>query len=317
MNIALITGISGQTGSYLAGILLKNGFKVYGTSRTQTSSSYSNLFRLGISKYDVDISALNLLNPNEIENAFHTINPTHVFHLAGLSSVALSFENPIEAHYSISTACINLLNYICLHNKDIRFFNSGSSECFGNVQIEANEDSPFRPLSPYASAKVNSIHNTSIMRMSKQLHASNGILSNHESPLRSRRFVTAKVIQGLLNIRNGSTQKVELGNLSTVRDWGWAADYADAMHKVITADNPSDYIIATGESHSLLEFIQYACSSLTLSFDDCITANPSIRRPLDISCSKLSPQKINSKLGWHAKTRFFQVIDNLLANKLY
>lgn len=314
----VVTGVGGQTSSYLVKILLKKGYNVIGTTRDSLRAFPRNLLRLGIDEHSINYVTLNPSDPRQVFSLLFETKPSIVFNLAGQTSVALSFSQPAEAIESISISCLNFLEAIRVLGLSTRYFNAGSSECFGNTgNLPADETSSFKPTSPYSIAKISAIHLTAMARSAYNIFACSGILSNHESPLRPSRFVTRKIIGQLIEVKNGQRDGVHLGNINVVRDWGWAPEYAEAIFKVATSDNPQDYVIATGESHSLREFVEYTCSLLHLNFHEHVFLDDHILRPLELLESRLDPTKIKNELGWYAKTKFSSVIENLVAEKLY
>lgn len=314
LPVALVTGISGQTSAYLTKILLNSEFKVVGTTRHINSSTSKNIQLIENSTSSLSLFELDTTSLDQVINCLEYIKPTHIFHLSGMSSVSRSFEAPLEAHHSISTSCANFIEAIKTSNVNIRFFNAVSSDCYGDCQQPANEESPFSPRSPYGFAKAYAADLVRVARSHYNLFCCNGILSNHESPLRPASFVLPKIIKGLDDIRAGKSNCLSLGNLNTIRDWGWAPDYAEAIYRILLSSYPTDYIVATGTSHSLRELVDYACSYYGLNPDTCITTSKKSYRLSDISTSLLSPDKIIRELGWHPTTTFPLLIEKL-ANK--
>jgi GDPmannose 4,6-dehydratase len=297
---ALITGVTGQDGSYLAKLLIDKNYKVYGSTRDPYTADLSRLDRLGISSQVSLVS----LNPSEFRSVACSISkimPTEIYHLAGQTSVQMSFEHPVDSIESISIATLNFLEAIRFLNPKIRFFNSGSSECFGDTGNQAaDESSEMKPRSPYAVAKCSALWQVKLYREAYGLHACTGILSNHESPLRHRRFVTQKIINQIKELKHGNIDKIELGNLKISRDWGWAPDYVKAMKLMLESENPKDYIIATGHTSSLSSFINAVALLAGVEIADKITSVNQYMRPSDISTSMLSPKAIYEDLGWRA-----------------
>ena len=255
---ALICGVSGQDGAFLAELLLNKGYEVWGSSRDAQVSTFTNLSRLNILDRVKTIS----MAPNDFRSVLQAISisePHEVYNLAGQSSVGLSFEQPAETLESIVTGTLNLLEAIRFLGMPIRFYNAGSSECFGDVgATAADESSHFQPQSPYAVAKSTAHWLVANYRSAYNLFACTGILFNHESPLRPPRFVTRKIVQSAVKISQGNNQKLVLGNLDIKRDWGWSKEYVDAMWRMLQTETPDDYVIATGESNSLQAFVEVA-----------------------------------------------------------
>lgn len=308
MKKALITGITGQDGAYLARLLLDKGYQVYGTARDAQMASLSNLERLGIHK---QVSLLSMA-PNDFRSVLHALTkaePDEVYNLAGQSSVGLSFEQPVETLESISHGTLNLLEVIRFLQQPIRFYNAGSSECFGDTAGKpANEETPFHPRSPYAVAKAAAHWTVANYREAYNLFACTGFLFNHESPLRPVRFVTRKIISTACRIAAGSNERLSLGNISIARDWGYAAEYVDAMWRMLQLPEPEDFVIATGTTHTLEQFVEDTYRQLGLDWREHVTTDPGLLRPSEIMVSKGNPQKARKILGWQAQTSMHGVI---------
>ncbi|NNM55449.1 MAG: GDP-mannose 4,6-dehydratase [Spirochaetales bacterium] len=313
---ALICGISGQDGAYLAKHLLGLGYTVCGTSRDAQVAGFSNLKRLGIhDQVQYDTMALN--DFRSVLTVLKKFEPEEVYNLAGQTSVGLSFEQPVETFDSIVTGTLNLLEAIRFSNSQIKFYNAASSECFGDIGTEmATELTPFRPRSPYAVAKAAAFWQVANYREAYNLFACSGILFNHDSPLRPKRFVTQKIIDAVCAISQGHAQKLHLGNISIIRDWGWAPDYVEAMHLMLQQTVPEDFVIATGESHSLSQFIETAFLKLGLNWQDYVEVDNTLFRPTDLAVSKANPQKADEQLGWKARHRMRQVVDLMIEEAL-
>ena len=261
---ALIVGISGQDGAYLAQLLLGKGYTVYGTARDAQMSTFHNLERLGIrNRVQAESMA-----PNDFRSVLQTlvkVRPDELYNLAGQSSVGLSFQQPVETLESISVGTLNLLEAIRFVDFPVRFYNAGSSESFGDTAgVAADETTPFRPRSPYAVAKAAAFWEVANYREAYRLFACSGILFNHESPLRPERFVTKKIVATACRIARGSLEKLRLGNIAIARDWGWAPEYVEAMWRMLQQPQADDYVIATGQTHTLEEFTAtaFACVGL-------------------------------------------------------
>lgn len=310
-KIALICGISGQDGAYLARLLLSKGYRVIGTSRDAATNSFRNLRALGIID-DVDTISMSHVDFRSVAQAIMSAEPDEVYNLAGQSSVGLSFEQPVETLDSVAVGTINLLEAIRFTGSKARIYQAGSSECFGDTGAEpATEDTPFRPRSPYATAKAAAHWTIANYRDSYGLHACSGILFNHESPLRPERFVTRKIIRGALRIA-AEGGELHLGNLSIYRDWGWAPEYVDAMWRILQVDVPNDYVIATGKSHSLREFCRAVFADLDLDMENHVVSDPSLRRPSDIFMSAGDPKRAREELEWQAENSMEGVIRRLI-----
>lgn len=308
MKTALICGISGQDGAYLSQFLLAKGYEVYGTSRDAQVTPFANLTSLGI-RDRIKFESMALNDFRSILQVLVKIQPDEVYNLAGPSSVALSFQQPVESLESIGVGTMYLLEAIRFTGKKVRFYNAGSSECFGDTnQSPADETTPFRPRSPYAVAKAAAFWGVSNYREAYGLFACSGILFNHESPLRPERFVTRKIVNAACRIAAGSREKLSLGNISVSRDWGWAPEYVEAMWLMLQQQEPDDYVIATGESHSLEEFVSDAFANVGLDWRNHVTTNPDLFRPTDIAHGRGNPAKAFEKLGWKAVYRMKHVV---------
>ena len=316
MKKALICGISGQDGAYLAQFLLSQGYHVYGTSRDAQMSSFKNLRLLGI--YDrVKLLSMSLTDFRSVLQAITQVMPDEIYNLAGQSSVGLSFEQPVETLESIATGTLNLLESIRFIGRPIKLYNACSSECFGDTQgLPANEETPFRPRSPYAVAKATAFWEVANYREAYNLFACSGLLFNHESPLRPERFVTQKIIKAACRIAQGNVEKLCLGNINIQRDWGWAPDYIEAMYLMLQQDKADDFVIATGKSYSLTDFIRIAFAKLNLNYEEWLTTDASLFRPSDISVSLADPRKAREKLNWVAKTDFETMIELMIEANL-
>ena len=239
--------------------------------------------------------------------------PDEVYNLAGQSSVGLSFEQPVETLESISVGSLNLLECIRYLNRDIRLYNAGSSECFGDTgNMAADEDTPFRPRSPYAVAKAAAFWQLANYREAYGIYACSGILFNHESPLRPERFVTQKIVRAACRIAAGSDEKLNLGNLDIERDWGWAAEYVDAMWRMLQQPKPQDFVIATGETRPLKEFVSEAFDAVGLDWRDHVRTDPTLKRPTDLNIGRADPSKAAEILGWQATTTMSGVVRRMV-----
>ena len=309
---ALICGISGQDGAYLSQILLNKGYRVVGTSRDASTNSFKNLQKLGIAD-QVESMSMSHVDFRSVAQTLIDVDPDEIYNLAGQSSVGLSFSQPVETLNSVAIGTINLLEAIRFTGSHARIYQAGSSECFGDTGPEpADEQTPFRPRSPYATAKAAAHWTVLNYREAYGLHACSGILFNHESPLRPERFVTQKIVRGAVRIfRKGG--ELHLGDLSVQRDWGWAPEYADAMWRMLQQDVPKDYIVATGQSHSLSDFCAAAFAELNLEMSNHVVSDISLRRPSDIKMSAGNPQAAKESLGWQAEHKMDTVIHRLLS----
>ncbi|NEQ98445.1 MAG: GDP-mannose 4,6-dehydratase [Cyanothece sp. SIO2G6] len=301
MKTALISGISGQDGAYLAQLLLTKGYTVYGTSRDAQGASFRNLVRLGL-KDQVTLYSMSLKDFRSVLQVIDKVQPDEIYNLAGQTSVGLSFELPVETMESITLGTLNLLEAIRFLKAPIRIYNASSSECFGETgEGGANEEMPFRPRSPYAVAKAAAFWQVANYREAYNLFACSGILFNHESPLRPRRFVTQKIVAAAHAIAQGKESTLYLGNTSIRRDWGWAPDYVEAMYQMLQQDTPDDYAIATGKANSLEDFVDAVFRHLGLRWQDHVQVDAGLLRPTDIAVSCGDATKAKEKLGWQAK----------------
>lgn len=312
MPIALVCGISGQDGSYLAQLLLQKGYQVYGTSRDAQMSNFENLVRLGI-RDQVQMLSMAPRDFRSVLQVLKQVHPDEVYNLSGQSSVGLSFNQPVETLESIATGTLNFLEAIRFMDQPIRFYNAGSSECFGDTgNTPADENTPFRPRSPYAVAKATAFWEVANYREAYGLFACSGILFNHESPLRPSRFVTQKIIAAAQRIAQGSDEKLLLGNTSVQRDWGWAPEYVEAMYLMLQQPNAEDYVIATGQTYSLQSFVEQTFQCLKLNWQDYVQIDQSLLRPTDISIGRANPHKANTQLGWEAQYFMPQIVQMML-----
>jgi len=310
---ALIIGITGQDGAYLAKHLLDKGYEVTGSSRDVMASSFANLQTLGI-RDKVKLVSVSINDFRSVFNAIQSFNPDEIYNLAGQTSVGLSFDQPVEAIESIAIGTLNILEVIRLQNRPVRFYNAGSSECFGDTgNTPANEQTPFAPRSPYAVAKSTAKWLINSYRESYGLYACTGILFNHESPLRPERFVTQKIIAGAAKIKTGELSKLQLGNLDISRDWGWAPEYVQAMWLMMQLDKPDDFVIATGRQESLKYFVSKAFEYFDLDWQKYVEIEPSFFRPNEIVSSVGNPQKAIEVLGWSKPTDVDGVIKMMCA----
>ncbi len=310
---ALIIGITGQDGAYLAQQLLAKGYAVTGSSRDVMASSFSNLNTLGI-REQVKLISVSINDFRSVFNAIQSCDPDEIYNLAGQTSVGLSFEQPVEAIESIAIGTLNILEVIRVLGKSVRFYNAGSSECFGETgTTPADENTPFAPRSPYAVAKSTAKWLINSYRESYGLYACTGILFNHESPLRPERFVTQKIIVGASKIKAGLIQKIQLGNLDICRDWGWAPEYVEAMWLMMQQNEPSDFVIATGRMESLTYFVSKAFEYFDLDWQKYVEINPSFFRPNEIQYSIGNPQRAIELLKWSKPTDIDGVIQKMCA----
>ena len=313
MKKAFITGITGQDGYYLSKLLLEKGYQVHGTIRRSSTFNTSRIESL-MSKYSEDklinLYYSDLLDPSSLNGLIQSIQPNEVYNLAAQSHVAVSFKNP---QFSISTSTagpVSLLDSIKNSNSNIKYYQASSSEMYGGGTEEfLNENSLFDPKSPYAAGKVFAHNMTKIYRDSYNLFCVNGILFNHESPFRGETFVTRKITRALGRIYHGIQNKLYLGNLDAVRDWGFAGDYVEAMWLMMQQDTPEDYVISTGKTWSIKELCNAAFSAAGIdNWEDKIVTNPAFVRPAELYYLKGDSTKAKEKLGWEPSVSFEELI---------
>ena len=311
---ALICGVGGQDGAYLARFLLGKGYEVVGSSRDATSMN-----RHGLKSLEIDgrIQVVSMA-PNDFRSVLQTVTrvaPDEIYNLAGQTSVGLSFEQPVETIESIAIGTLNLLEAIRFVDRPVRLYNAGSSECFGDTGSQpATESTPFQPRSPYAVAKACAHNLVANYREAYRMHACTGILFNHESPLRPERFVTQKIVRAAARIAAGSTETLRLGNLDIHRDWGWAPEYVEVMWRMLQGPQPEDLVIATGRTVSLQYFVERAFANFGLDWKKHVSSDESLLRPSDIRYGAGNPNRAKEKLGWHFTRDVDGVVDALCAS---
>lgn len=305
---ALICGVTGQDGSYLAKLLLDKGYEVIGTSRDAMVASTGNLRALDIHQ-KVQLTSMATSDFRSVLGVLQKFRPDEIYNLAGQTSVGLSFEQPVEAMESIADSTLNMLEAIRFVDRPVRFYSAGSSECFGDTASStASEETQFRPRSPYAVAKASAYWLLRNYREAYGLFACTGILFNHESPLRPERFVTQKIVRAAARINAGSGETLELGNLDIHRDWGWAPDYVEAMWLMLQQAVADDYVIATGTTRSLEYFVARSFQHFGLDWRQHVSFNNALLRPSDIRESRGNPGHAKRQLGWSAKKDIDAVI---------
>jgi GDPmannose 4,6-dehydratase len=332
-KIALITGISGQDGAYLAHYLLKKNYKVIGGDRRAASNTFWRLKKLGIIN-DIEIINLDVCEDTNIFNAIKNKKPDEVYNLAAQSFVGSSFDLPLVTSNSTALGAARILDSILKIDRSIRFYQASSSEMFGKVsQKFQNEGSSFYPRSPYAVAKVYAHMMTVNYREAYNMFCCNGILFNHESPLRGESFVTRKITMGLANIVKGKQNILELGNLESKRDWGFAGDYVEAMNLIINHKTPDDYVVSSGESHTVREFVERCCDYIGIDLvwrgkyeneygidkkknKIIIKINKKFYRPAEVDSLLGDYSKINKVLGWSPKISFKKLVKMMIDEDL-
>lgn len=313
---ALICGISGQDGAYLAHLLLSKGYEVVGTSRDAEMSRFTNLALLGI-RERVNLRSMTLSDFRSVLQVLSEVEPGEIYNLAGQSSVGLSFQQPVETLESIAFGTLNLLEAIRFLGRPLRLYNAASGECFGETSAAAPalETSPFRPRSPYGVAKAAAFWEVANYREAYNIFACSGILFNHESILRPARFVTRKVVQAACRIAAGSDERLRIGETRVVRDWGYAPEYVEAMWLMLQQPEPVDYVIASGESHSLGEFIAACFDEVGLDWREHTDTDRAFFRTTDILQSHADPSLARERLGWQAKMHMQALVARLVADE--
>ncbi len=313
---ALIFGVSGQDGAYLSRFLLSKGYEVHGTSRDAELAEFRNLKRIGI-RDQIQAHSVALNDFRSVLQAISRVEPDEIYNLAGQTSVSLSFQQPVETLESISIGTLNILEAIRFLGVSARFYDACSSECFGNTGGKpANEHTPFYPRSPYAVAKAASFWQVVNYREAYGLFACCGILFNHESPLRPLRFVTRKIVHEACRIALGTRREpLPLGDMSVQRDWGWAPEYVEGMWLMLQQAEPDDFVLATGECHSLQSFVETVFQMLGLDWQRHTCTDSSLYRPNDIEVSVGDPGKARDALGWTPKYKMPDVARMMVENE--
>ncbi len=338
---ALIFGVSGQSGSYLARFLLSKGYQVWGTFRDLKITSFSNLHVLGIEDA-IHLEAISSTDESNIQRIIKEIQPHEIYNLMGQSSVGCSFTEPVETTQSIVIGTLNILEAIRLIDSSIRFFNAGSSEVFGGCEdILVDEETAFKPLNPYAVAKASATWLVKTYRESYGLFACTGILFNHESPLRPTTFVSRKITQTLVRIKLGLDKCLYLGNVDIQCDWGHAADYVEVEWQMLQQDKPEDYVIASGVLRSVKDFVNSAAKAIDISLcwkgqgieekafsssdiavqkrsniDEIIAISPEYFRPVDGRMVQANLTKLKNQLGWAPKITFEGLVREMVESEL-
>jgi GDPmannose 4,6-dehydratase len=308
---ALITGITGQDGSYLAELLLAEGYEVIGVMRR---SSTINIERISHIQERLTLVSGDLMDEVSLINVLRDYRPSEVYNLAAQSFVQASWTQPVLTGETTALGVTRMLDAIRIVDPEIRFYQASSSEMFGRVHtVPQNEDTPFYPRSPYGVAKVYGHWITVNYRESYDLHASSGILFNHESPRRGLEFVTRKVTHGAARIKAGLDTELRLGNLESQRDWGFAADYVRAMWAMLQRDSPDDFVIASGETHSVRELCEVAFTTVGLDYHDHVVVDPAFIRPAEVDLLVGDATKAHTLLGWKCDTDFYALIEMMVA----
>ncbi|MEI6328263.1 MAG: GDP-mannose 4,6-dehydratase [Pseudanabaena sp. ELA645] len=315
---ALITGITGQDGSYLSELLLAKGYEVHGIIRRTSTINTDRLDHMyqdpHLPETKLFLHYGDLTDGTTLGRILEAVQPHEVFNLGAQSHVRVSFDSPEYTADTVGMGTLRLLealrDYQQRNDREIRFYQAGSSEMYGLVQaVPQNEDTPFYPRSPYACAKVYAHWQTVNYRESYKLFACNGILFNHESPRRGETFVTRKITRAIARIVAGQQKKLYLGNLDSKRDWGYAKDYVEAMWLMLQQDEPDDYVVSTGETHSVREFLEEAFSYVNLKWDDYVEIDPRYFRPAEVDLLLGDSTKAKQKLGWEPKVTFKGLVE--------
>ena len=320
MKSAFITGITGQDGYYLTKFLLDKDYVVHGIIRRSSTFNTSRIDSL-ISKYSSDkkinLYYSDLLDSSSLNNLINTIEPDEVYNLAAQSHVAVSFKNPVYTTQTGTLGSVSLLEAIKNLDKKTKFYQASSSEMYGGKEeIKLNEKSAFNPLSPYAASKVFAHNMTKLYRESYDLFCVNGILFNHESPHRGETFVTRKISRAVARISMGIQKKLTLGNLDSSRDWGFAGDYVEAMWMMMQHDKPDDWVLATGETHTVQEFVELAFKDVNLDFGEYVETSEKYLRPNEVNFLLGDSSKAQKELGWKPKTSFEDLVKMMVENDL-
>ena len=311
---ALITGINGQDGSYLSEYLLDKGYEIYGIIR-RNSFTENQSTRIDHILPKLNIFYSDLLDFSSLGNLVNKIKPDEIYNLAAQSHVKVSFETPIYTSEVNAIGTLNLLEAIRSFSPMSKFYQASSSEMFGSSVDDdgyQRETTNMNPVSPYGCSKVFAFNITRNYREAYKLFTVNGILFNHESPKRGVNFVTNKVVKNAVLIKLGRKNKLELGNLDSYRDWGHSKDYVKAMHKMINHHQPDDYVVATGQTHSVREMTEYVFNKLNLNYKDYVKVNPKYFRPQELSYLKGDPSKIKREIGWEPEYSFENMLDEMI-----
>jgi len=307
---ALITGITGQDGSYLAEFLLDQGYEIFGMVRRSSTVTFERIAHL---QDKITMVYADLLDQVSMIEVLRVHQPDEVYNLAAQSFVPTSFSQPVLTGEVTALGVTRILDAIRIVNPEIRFYQASSSEMFGKVvEVPQKESTPFYPRSPYGVAKLYGHWITINYRESYDLHASSGILFNHESPRRGLEFVTRKISYAVANIKLGNQKELRLGNLEAQRDWGFAGDYVKAMWAMLQRDSPDDYVVSTGETHSVREFCEIAFNQAGLNWEDHVVVDEAFFRPAEVDLLIGDPAKAEAELGWKAETTFDQLVRTMV-----
>ena len=307
---ALITGITGQDGSYLAQLLLEKGYEVFGMTRR---ASTENVERIGHLTDRIELIQGDLLDPHSLMSALRTAEPVEVYNLAAQSFVPTSWNQPVLTAEFTGVGVTRILEAVRTVDPGIRFYQASSSEMYGRVrEVPQSEETPFYPRSPYGVAKVYGHYITVNYRESYGLYAVSGLLFNHESPRRGLEFVTRKISDGVARIKHGLAAELVLGNLDAERDWGFAGDYVEAMWRMLQQDEPDDYVVATGAPHSVRNFVDVAFAHAGLDPDKSVRTDPQFLRPAEVDQLVGDPSKAKRELGWEPRHTFTDLVEMMV-----
>jgi len=313
-KIAFVTGMTGQDGPYLAKHLLENDYKVYGLVKRYSNPNLTNLNYLGIENA-VELITGDVTDDANMNHLIRTIRPNEFYNLAAQSFVGASWELNKQTSEVNAMGVLNILNAIVGHNPNTKFYQASTSELYGNANRDGvqDEQTPFHPRSPYGVSKLYAYWMTVNFRESYSIHASNGVLFNHESPIRGKEFVTRKVTDGVAKIKLGLAKKLTLGNLDAKRDWGFAGDFVEAMYQMVQQKEPDDYVICTGVQHSIRELLTHAFETAGISdWGQYIESDPRFKRPAEVHALHGSYAKAKEKLGWEPKTSFKDMVVSMV-----
>jgi GDPmannose 4,6-dehydratase len=319
-KVALITGITGQDGSYLAEFLLKLDYEVHGLIRRSSSFNTQRIDHIYQDAHERDARLFlhygDLIDPIIVNQIIESVSPDEIYNLAAQSHVMVSFAMPAYTSQVDAIGNITILESLRRQKKRIKFYQASTSELFGATPPPQNEESPFRPQSPYGCAKLMAYWNTVNYRDGYGIHATNGILFNHESPRRGETFVTRKICRAVASIANHKEEFVYLGNLEAIRDWGYAKEYVESMWKMLQQDSPSDFVVATGIGASVKQFAQAAFEYAGLNWLDHVKIDERYNRPTEVNALIGDPSKIRKELGWIASTNWKQLAELMVESEL-
>ncbi len=311
---AIITGITGQDGSYLAEYLLEKGYEVHGIVRRSSTETFDRIWHI---KEDINLHQADLLDQLSLIEVIKEVKPDEVYNLAAQSFVPTSWKQPVLTGEFTALGVTRMLEAIRLVNPDIRFYQASSSEMFGKVrETPQNENTPFYPRSPYGVAKVYGHWITVNYRESYDIYACSGILFNHESPRRGKEFVTRKITYAVARIKQGLQEKLYLGNLESKRDWGYAKDYVKAMVLMLQQEKAEDFVIATGETHSVKEFVMHAFNYVGLNWEEFVEIDPKFYRPAEVDLLVGDYTKAKEKLGWKHSVSFKELVELMVQSDM-